>query len=683
MSYFKYYTRSLAELEQRQMISASERKQLDRAYGFLLRVRNELHYLVNHATESLGRSLQPAVAANLGYHDRSAGKRVEMFMGEFYHHSRNIDLITRTVEQRMALFAPPKRLLSFARNIFRSKSALQDEPSVDGFRFVDGEIRPVSSGIFRENPRRLMRVFLRAQQRGLKLHPDMAQLIRAQRSLVNRSFLTDPHVQATFLEILDQRGNVAPILRAMHETGLLGKFLPEFGRLTCLVQHEFYHQYTADEHTLVCLEKLDQVWNAKTPPYAAYAEISRQVENAFILYLALLLHDSGKAYRTGHHEEIGGKVALSVSRRLGLDGAKAHTLRLVIENHLAMAQISQRRDLEDPAIISQFARQVQTVENLVLLTLHTFADSMGTSDQLWNGFKDSVLWRLYFKTRQQLSGGTDFLIAEVRQRELLVEEVERLAPPTFDPAEIRAHFNNLPPRYCDINDAKEILRDIAQVHRFIQLQLADNEVNALTPIFTWHNERDRGYTTVTVCTWDRERLFTNINGCLTAAGFNILSAEILTRSDGIILDTFCVTDAKTGLLANREERDKFEVLMQKILTGTPVDLPALIAKARTAPPLYKSFEGERIPTLIDVDNHTSEDRTIIDVQAEDRVGLLYDISQALRELNVRVYLAKILTEKGAAIDSFYVTERRGAKLVEPQRQKEIKEKLRKAIQREL
>jgi [protein-PII] uridylyltransferase len=682
MSYFKYHARSLAQLEQREMISATERKQLDSAYGYLLRVRNELHYLVNHPADALGRSLQPTVAANLGYHDRSPGKRVEMFMGEFYHHSRNIDLITRMVEQRLALIPPPKRLLSFARNIFRSKSGAQEEPVVDGFRFVDGEVRPVSSGIFRDNPRRLMRVFLHAQQRGLKLHPAMAQLIRNQRYLVNNSFLKDPHVQATFLEILDQRGNVAPILRAMHEVGILGKYLPEFGRLTCLVQHEFYHQYTADEHTLVCIEKLDQIWNAKTPPYAAYGEISRKVENAFLLYLALLLHDSGKAFRTGRHEEIGGKVALSVSRRLGLDGAKAHTLRLIIENHLAMAQISQRRDLDDPSVISNFARQIQTAENLILLTLHTFADSMGTSDQLWNGFKDAVLWRLYHQTERQLSGGTDFLIAEVRQRELLIEEVTRIAPATFDPAEIRAHFNHVPARYCQINDATDILRDVAQVHRFIQLQLSETDVNALTPIITWQNERDRGYTTVTVCTWDRERLFSNISGCLSAAGLNILNAEILTRSDGVIIDTFCVTDARTGLLANREERDKFEGLVQKVLTGTPMDFPALMAKVRMGAPGYKSFEGERIPTLIEMDNLTSDNRTILDVQAEDRVGLLYDVSLAMAGLNIHIYLAKILTEKGAAIDSFYVTERWGAKILDPARQREIKDKLRKAVQRD-
>ena len=677
MSFFKYRTRSLAELQEQEMISASERKQLDSAYGFLLRVRNGLHYLVNRPSDVLGRSLQPSVALDLGYHDRSAGRRVEAFMGDFYNHSRNIDFITRTVERRLALIPPPKRLFSLARRFFRSKSAAE-EPVVDGLKIVDGEIRPVSSFIFRDSPRRLMRVFLHAQQRGLKLHPTMAQLIRNQLSLVNKSFLSDARVRATFLEILDQRGNVAPVLRAMHEVGLLGKFLPEFGRLTCLVQHEFYHQYTADEHTLICIEKLDHVWNAKTPPYATYAVIAKEVENVFLLYLALLLHDSGKAFRTGHHEQIGGSVALSVSRRLGLDGAQAHTLRLVIENHLAMAQISQRRDLDDAAVIGNFARQIQSPQNLVMLTLHTFADSMGTSDQLWNGFKDAVLWQLYERTRRVLNGGTEFLLAEVRQRDLLVEEVRRMAPHTFDPAEIQGHFNSVPPRYWQINDAAEILRDVTQVHRFIQLQLSETEVNALAPIVSWHNEPDRGYTTVTLCTWDRDRLFSNITGCLTAAGFNILSAEILTRTDGVILDTFCVTDARTGLPASRETRDTFESLVQKVLTGAPVDLPGLIAKTKTAPASFKSFEGERIPTVIAIDNATSENRTIIDLQAEDRVGLLYDVSRALADLSINLYLAKILTEKGAAIDSFYVTERWGAKLLGVDRQEAIKKRLHKA-----
>jgi [protein-PII] uridylyltransferase len=315
-----------------------------------------------------------------------------------------------------------------------------------------------------------------------------------------------------------------------------------------------------------------------------------------------------------------------------------------------------------------------------LLTLHTFADSMGTSDQLWNGFKDAVLRRLFQGTRRVLTGGTEYLLAEARQRELLVEEVQSMAPQTFDPAEIQAHFNNVPARYLQISDAREILRDVTHVHRFIHLQLSDNEEDALSPVISWQNEPDRGYTVVIVCTWDRERLFSQITGCLTAAGLNILSAEILTRYDGVILDTFYVTDARTGLLANREEREKFENLAQKILTGVAVDLPALIAKTKTEPSLYKSIEGERIPTVISMDNSTSDTRTIIDIQSEDRPGLLYDISRTLAELGVNVHLAKISTEKGAAIDSFYVTDQIGAKILNPDREKAIQQKLRQAVQ---
>jgi [protein-PII] uridylyltransferase len=679
MAYFKDRTRTPEELEKKEVISDAERKQLENAYDFLLRTRNELQYLLDRASDVLSKNVQPAVAANLGWHDRSPSERLEKFMKVYYTHGRNIDLITRTVEQRLALVPAPKPRLLRLPGFLRPKQA--PEQTADGLKFVDGEMRPLSSAIFRDSPRRLMRVFLHAQQRGLKLHPDLAQLVRQNLRLVDNAFLRDGHVRETFLEILDQRGNVAPPLRRMHEVGLLGKFLPEFGRLTCLVQHEFYHQYTADEHTLVCLEKLDQVWEAKTPPFGEYAEIFRGVEQPFLLYLALLLHDSGKAFRTPQHAVIGARQALQVARRLGLDGAKTHTLSLLIENHLAMAQISQRRDLDDLSVIRHFARQIQTAENLAMLTLHTFADSMATSDQLWNGFKDTGLWRLYRKTLELLSGATEFRVVEERQRELLAEEVQRMAPPTFDPAEVQAHFQNLPPRYCQVNDAREILRDVAQVHRFIHLQLAAGDENALAPIITWQHEPDRGYSTVTICTWDRERLFSNITGCLTAAGFNILSAEILTRADGIIIDSFFVTDAKTGLLPGREEREKFESLAHKVLTDVAVDLPALIARTKAAPSIYKSIEGERIPTVIEVDNETSDTRSVIDVQAEDRVGLLYDISRALADLKLDLSLAKILTEKGAAVDSFYATEEDGGKILDPERIKAVKSKLRQAALR--
>jgi [protein-PII] uridylyltransferase len=677
MAFFKYRTRSLAEMRQRQLISDTELRQLQAAYDYLLRVRNELHYHVGRPVDVLSKSVQPAIAHNLGFLDRSPSLRLEKFMRQYYTHARNIYLINRTLEERLALQPAPKRLQFFRGFIGRRQRRIEQQV-VDGFRFTNGHIHAATPRVFRDQPRRLMRVFLHAQQRGLRLHPDLAQLIRSQLPLADRAFLHDQHVRETFLAILNQRGNVAPVLRQMHETGLLGKYIPEFGRLTCLVQHEFYHQYTADEHTLVCLEKLDRVWEAREEPYSHYASLFQHLEQPFVLYLALIMHDVGKSDGRGKHAVISARVAKRLATRLGLDGATTHTLCLVIENHLAMTNISQRRDMEDAAVIRAFATKIQSPEALALLTLHSFADSLATSNKLWNDFKDSLLWSLYNKTLPLLTVGTEFVLAAEMVRELLAEEIARSAPGRISPEELRAHFSSLPARYFQIHTAAEITRDLVLAHRFLHLQVGE-EPRGLEPVINWHNEPDRGCTTLKICTWDRAGLFNHITGCLSAAGLNILSARIFTREDGIVLDTFFVTDARTGTLANREEREKFEDLIVRILTGEHIDLGALVARQKGNRPLYQSYEGDRIPTLISFDNETPESRTAIEIETEDRVGLLYIISLALAELDFNISAAKIVTEKGAAIDTFYVTERDGKKITDPSRQEFVARKIRDAM----
>jgi len=675
MAFFKYRTRSLPDLQAHELIGENERKQLEAAYDFLLRVRTEMHYHVNRAMDVLSKSLQPAVAHNLGYAERSPSKRIEEFMRDVYTHSRNIFLITRTVEQRLALLPRPRKLS--LRAWLPNGRGRSSEP-VDGFKIVDGEIHATSPRVFRDQPRRLMRVFLYGQQRGLGLHPDLAQLIRNQLGLVDRAFLFDEHVRETFLTILNQRGNVAPILRSMHDVDFLGRYLPEFGKLTCLVQHEFYHQYTADEHTLMCLEELDRVWEAKEPPFGEYTPLFQKLERPFVLYLALLLHDIGKPEGHGNHAEVSAELALSVAKRLGLDGVTTHTLRLVIENHLLMASTSQRRDLDDPAVIRKFAKQVQNPETVVLLTLHTLADSLATSDKLWNGFKDSLLWSLHKKTLELMSGGTEFVRAEERQRELLREEVMRLMPERFSNEELQAHFDALPARYFQIHSAREVLDDLIVSHRFMRLQISEEE-NALAPVVNWHNQPDRACNEVKVCTWDRAGLFRKITGSLSSVGLNILSAQIFTRSDGIVLDTFFVNDARTGSLAGSEQRDTFEKVIYKALAGEEVDFPALIARQKITRPAYQAYTGERIPTRIHFDNDSSDTRTVIEIETEDRIGLLYTISEALSDLDLDISGAKISTEKGAAIDSFYVREFDGGKVLLPERQRAIERRLRQAI----
>jgi [protein-PII] uridylyltransferase len=683
MAFFKYRTRSLHELEQQEFVSDAERRQLEAAYDFLLRVRTELHYHVNRPMDVLGKNLQPAVASNLGYGDRSPSKRIEKFMRDLYVHMRNIFLITRTLEERMALVSPRQTTqLGKLRRLFPGAKPRKMPEPVDGFVFVAGEIRAASNRIFRDSPRRLMRVFLHAQQRRLKLHPDLAQLIRNQLSLVDRDFLNDEHVRETFLTILERRGEVAPVLRAMHEVNLLGKYIPEFGKLTCLVQHEFYHQYAADEHTLVCLEQLDRVWEATELPQKNYAPLFQSLERPGLLYLALLLHDVGKAqpHAQGKHPEVSAAMAMRASKRLRLDSAVAQTLQGLVENHLLMASVSQRRDLDDPTVIRNFSRQIGTPEMLNLLTLLTFADSQGTSDKLWNGFKDSLLWQLHSHAMTLLTGGTEFIRAEQEQRESLFLDVSRVAPESLSGEEVASHFAALPVRYFQIHSGREILEDLEVVHDFLQRQLVEED-RPLSPIIAWQNEPDCGYNLVKICTWDRAGLFSKIAGSFSAVGLNILSAQIFTRSDGIVLDKFFVNDARTGNLATPEQHEKFGQLLDKVLNGEEVNLPALIERQRVAHPVYQAYLGERMPTQIQFDNEASETRTLIEIETEDRLGLLYAISQTFAEQALDISAARIVTERGAAIDNFYVSEGAGGKIESPSRRILIESKLRQAISR--
>jgi [protein-PII] uridylyltransferase len=680
MSLFKHTTRSLKELQEREFVTGAERKQLEAAYDFLLRVRTELHYHADRPQEVLGKNLQPAVALALGYGDRSPSRRIEKFMRDLYTHMRNIFLITRTLEQRMALLPPPPTRLAALRAWLPQRTR-PAEP-VDGFLFGDGEIRAVSNRVFRDSPRRLMRVFLHAQQHRLQLHPDLAQLIRNQVSLVDRGFLNDEHVRETFLTILEGRGNVAPILRTMHEVNLLGKYIPEFGRLTCLVQHEFYHQYAADEHTMVCLEQLDRIWEAQDEPYKHYAPMFQSVERPGLLYLALLLHDVGKSdhHKKGCHSEVSAAMALRAAKRLRLDGPATETLHTLIANHLLMAGVSQRRDLDDPAVIRNFAREVKTPETLSLLTLLTFADSQGTSDKLWNGFKDQLLWQLYERSLVLLTGGTEFVRASQKQREALQAEVRELAPKSIGGEELEAHFTALPARYFEIHTARDIADDLELMQRFICRQVLAEE-RVLAPATAWQDEPDRGYNVVRICTWDRAGLFSKIAGSLSATGLNILSAQIFTRNDGVVLDKFFINDARTGNLAPREAHAKFDALLDRVLNGEPVDLPALIARQVVARPVYQAYAGERMATQIRFDNEASDTRTLIEIETEDRLGLLYALSQTFAGLQLDISGARIVTERGAAIDSFYVSELDGSKVVSPERQVLIENCLREAIHR--
>ena len=667
MTHFKYGTRTLAELEAQEMIRPNNRAQLEEGYGFLLRVRNELHYQTKRPSDDLPKALQPKVAWQLGYKDRSPARRLEAFMRDLYMHMRRIHLITRMVERRLALRPKPSRHIPLLRSLFGGG---EKQETLDGFQVIEGELVPVSSRVFKDQPQRLMRVFLHAQQRGLEFHPDLIQLLRDNVSLVDESFIKDAEVHETFLEILNQRGNVAPAVRAMHEVDLLGRFIPEFGRMTCLVQHEFFHAYAADEHTLICLEKLDQVWDADERPFTDYTHILQDIDLPNLLYLALFLHDAGKGMESGDHVKDGTAVCLQVGERLGLSPRRLSRLRFLVDSHLLMAEVSQRRDIDSPTVIRQFAEAVQDEENLAMLTLLTFADSLGTSNDLWNDFKNTLLQSLYRRADRRLASGEDYEAAEKNRLAKLKFTLRDELPPHLSEEELEAHFNHLTPRYFRAHSIRHILVDLEQVYLFLNRVTAKRNEKVLEPIINWHDRPARGYTSLKVCTWDRPGLFTTISGALAATGLNILSARVFSRSDGIIIDTFFVVNAKTGGLAKRAERDKFSKLITQALLldgDSEFEEQTMVKREDT--------EEWQLPTRIRIDTQSVESRTIVEVESEDRLGLLHRISNVLTRHDLNIHVARISTEKGAAIDTFYVRTMSGGKPTDENKLDELKRAL--------
>jgi len=676
MAFFKYGVLTLEELRRQGFVERAEQRQLETAYDFILRVRNALHYLTDRPCDTIGLGLQLQLADEFGYRHHDILRRTEAFMRDYYTHARNIFLLTNTLAERMAI--KPARFGKLASLLRRGR---KDE-TLDGFVFRDGLIGATSPGIFREDPLRLMRVFRYAQQRGAELSPDLRVLVRQNLKLVNRGFQCAAETRETFLAILQQKGKVARVLRMMHEVEFLGKLLPEFGRLTCLVQHEFFHQYTADEHTLHVVEHLDRVLDATEPPHLSYKKIFQQLEHPHVLYLAILLHDVGKAANVKLHAEASNALARKVAQRLKLGADETAELVFLVRDHLKLSLLSQRRDIDDHATIDSAVRIVKYQADLDALMLLTFVDAAGTSVKSWTEWKEALLWELYHRTTQAIEGGERAQHILSQRIEQLYREVSAQLKDQLALEEIYSHFELMPASYYINTSAEEAGQHLQLIHRFLQRQAeAEKAEDAFVPVIDWQSFPSQGNSRVTICTWDRLGLFSKIAGAFASAELHVLSAHIYTRGDHVVLDQFGVCDQLLQAVTDPKQIQAAEQMLQRALTNQEtIEFRQVLEKIRASRGAVPRLREVRIPTIIEFDNEISESRTVVEVQAEDRVGLLFTLTNTLSELSLDISFAKIFTEKGAAIDSFYVQDHDGQKIADTGRLDQIKAKLEAAIE---
>ena len=649
ITFFKEGALTTTHLEGKNWLSASDRRRIDVAYDFLLRVRTELHYTTERATDSLYLNLQAEVARKLGYKQKMPVHRSEAFMKDYYEHTRNIFRITERLTERFATgTATTTRRLFFPLLPRRRRSRGEE---FEGFSARDGQLYVLDRQLFNRQPEQLMKTFEHAQERDLELSPELTDLLSRRLRLVTREFRYAKTPREIFRRLLSRKGKVAPILRMMHEVDFLGRYLPEFSTLTCLVQHEYFHRYTADEHTLVCIEKLDALLETTSAKLLPYQRLFAALPDAFVLYLALLLHDTGKGVGARPHSEASALFAQAVATRLQLPSEQRRMLVLLVDHHVTLSSMAQQRNIDDPATVIEFANIVKTQANLDKLMLLTLADGQGTTET-WSDWKELLVWQLYHAASRYLLDQEGFLAQSKIEREKLRGAVAAQLPPDFAD-EIDAHFEYMPDNYFRAFGMEEIVAHL-ELFRTLWRNIYLRDEPAFAPALHWEAQPDQGHSVVSICTWDRGQLLENIAGALAVASIHILSADVFIRGDNLVLDVFRLRTKKLGPVSDPRDIALVESTLRTALQDERFDFAPLLGAVRrrgaTGAPEID------FPTRITIENKSHPTSTLIQVETPDRLGLLYDLVACLHRQNIYITLSRISTEKGAAIDTFYVTD---------------------------
>lgn len=662
-------TSNLQALVDEKILSKLAYKELKAGYDFLHRVRNELHYHNRSNTDILTLRLQGVVATNFNYPQESILRRCEAFMKDYYTYTRNIYRHTSSLMQDFQLEVTSKENTGWLR-LFSPKKKRE---VFDGFVAKQGLIFPQNKNIFKENTHRLMRVFQHCQIKGLKLSPQIRKLIVANLKLVDKSFRNSKSNRETFRAMLERKGDVASCLRMMHRTGVLGAYLPEFGALDCLVQHEFFHRYTADEHTLRCIEQLDALVDNEQREREIYRNILMKMGDPYAVYLALIMHDTGRAENVREHTDGSALLTSRVCTRLKITGSRRSLVTFLVDHHLTFWRYATNRNLDDPAVIEEFASIMGTRQKLSTLFLFTYADSNGTNEEAWSPWKESLMLQLFRSTDQYLIDGKE------KYRAILAEEKENLLEKTrskLDPKyhdQLVIHFSTMPMRYFRFRESANIATHVKSVSNF----LAKNELaeDDKTSDLRWTSRSDRAYSELIVTSWNAPLLLEKICCALASEELNIIAADVYTRTDDVVCDIFqvCTTDHQP--ITDAKVKKRISSIVQKLIREEAYDSAIYLKKKKNYLRKDTTEGGIAFPVRAFANNHISSTCTAIEVQAQDRIGLLHDLILEIGKCGLATVHARICTEKGAAMDTIYVSHPEGGKVEDPELLKTLENSL--------
>jgi [protein-PII] uridylyltransferase len=644
-----------------QLFTLEENVTFRRCESFLWKVRCHLHFLAGRPEERLTFDVQRAMAERLGYVDRAGLRAVERFMKHYFLVAKDVGDLTTVLCSALEMehVKPSPRLSMLNPLNWRARAKARDEGD---FRLENGRLNVTHDQVFTRDPVNLIRFFAKAEETNSFFHPNALRLLRRSLRLIDDKLRNDPEANRIFLEMLCSPQNSEPTLRRMNEAGVLGRFIPDFGRVVSMMQFNMYHHFTVDEHlirTIGVLADIERGEAADAHPLATRIIATIQYRRA--LYVAAFLHDIAKG-RDEDHSIVGERIARSLGPRLGLTPAETETAAWLVEQHLTMSKVAFSRDIGDPKTVRDLAAVVQSPERLKLLLVLTVADIRAVGPGIWNGWKGQLLRALYYETEPAVAGGHTQLGA--RERAARAEDAFRAAVADWPRDDVERFIER---HYSDYWLRTETRKAVEHAR---MVRAADAEGRTLasdvvTDTFT-------AITELSLLAPNHPRLLALFAGACAAAGANISGAHISTTRDGFALDTF--------LLAREFDLDEDELRRAHRITETIEKLLKGESRLSNLMARPNARRGSRIgaftvPPEVLIDNTLSNQFTVVQVSGLDRPGLLYELTSTLSDLNLDITSAHITTFGEKAVDVFYVTDLTNKKITDPRRQKAIEERL--------
>jgi [protein-PII] uridylyltransferase len=529
------------------------------------------------------------------------------------------------------------------------------------YSVVGGVLSVTDKEAFVNSPVLAMRAFEYSQAFEVEIDQGTKDLILSYIETAGDEFRTSTEVSDSFLKILKGR-SVYSTLAEMHRLKFLDHYIPEFAEISCRVQHDLYHVYTVDAHTLFAVREIERLRGQYKPDFSLHSTIFEEIPNPEILILAVLFHDIGKAHGKGHADK-GAAMVPEMCRRLNLSEDDTNLIRFLVKNHLLLADTAQYRDLHDEKLIIEFAKKVGDIERLNLLFLLTFADVRAVGPDVWNQWKGTLFQELYFKALTVLERGTfEVEEAQIKYDRIKERVVEILKPEGIERSTVEDYFELLPHRYF-LSNSPDYIADHIKVLR---------EFGGKPYIMTVRQDTFREYTELVICTHDVHGLFSMITGVMAANAVNILGAQINTLKNGIVLDILQVNSHIGEYITDEAKLKKIDSDLSDVITGK-VKIASLVGKRK--PSILDSKPKPVVRAAVQIDNDVSDSYTVLDIHAQNRIGLLYDITSTLSTLGLYIYISKISTKGDEAADIFYVKDIFGQKVFYKEKLKEIADKV--------